>query len=111
MNKDMSKRFDDRFELESQGCSECGGYELIDKTEKRYPKGKYYCEYDLEKIKSFIQSEIDLAVAEDRKRIVLALEKIKKEVQRDHDGYPLIKSLENVGYNACLLDIIQLTNK
>lgn len=66
----MSKRFDDRFELESQGCSECGGYELIDKTEKRYPKGKYYCEQDLEKIKSFIQSEIDIAVKATEQRIL-----------------------------------------
>lgn len=56
--------FDEKFELESQGCSECGGFELIDKTEIRFPRGKYYCEYDLDKIKSFIDQIIDLAIAE-----------------------------------------------
>jgi hypothetical protein len=53
-NEDWEKEFDDRFELESQGCSECGGFELVDRREERYPKGKYHCEYDLEKIKDFI---------------------------------------------------------
>lgn len=55
--------FDEKFELESQGCSECGGFELIDKTEIRFPRGEYHCEYDLDKIKSFMDQIIDLAIA------------------------------------------------
>jgi hypothetical protein len=40
----MIDGFRDKFEYEDKGCSECGGSELIDKTEVRYPKGEYYCE-------------------------------------------------------------------
>jgi hypothetical protein len=55
---EREREFDKRFELESQGCSECGGFELIDKQEIRFPKGKYYCEFDLEKIKRWHSSSI-----------------------------------------------------
>lgn len=50
------EEFNNTFELESQGCSECGGTELIDKREIRFPKGKYYCEWDLKKIESFLST-------------------------------------------------------
>ena len=53
---DWEKEFDERFELLFEGCSECGGCELVDNLETRYPIGKYHCEYDLEKIKNFIKS-------------------------------------------------------
>lgn len=55
-DEEVGKMFDERFELEIVGCSECGGTELIDKTQLRYPKGSYHCEWGLEKIKSFITS-------------------------------------------------------
>jgi len=56
-SEDWEAEFDKIFELESQGCSECGGTELIDKREIRFPKGKYHCEWDLDKIKDFIRKE------------------------------------------------------
>jgi len=71
-NKYITKilaEFDERFELEAQGCSECGGFELIDKKEEQFPKGKYHCEYDLEKIKSFLSTKIAQAIAEERERV------------------------------------------
>jgi len=54
----MEERFAERFELESHGCSECGGFELIDKKEVRYPHGEYHCEYDFDKVLDFIKQEL-----------------------------------------------------
>ena len=65
------KLFRETFELENEGCSECGGFELIDKTQVRYPKGKYHCEYDLSKIESF-HSETTRLMVEEFKRILEA---------------------------------------
>lgn len=74
------EEFDKIFELEAQGCSECGGYELVDNRETRYPKGKYHCEYNLEKIKGFISriasSEYKRGV-EDRKKEIIELIKVR----------------------------------
>ncbi len=58
LTKEILEEFDEKFELESQGCSECGGDHLIDKTETRYPKGGYHKEYDLDKFKSFLQEVV-----------------------------------------------------
>jgi len=61
--EEIEREFNEKFELEYTGCSECGGSELIDKTEVRYPKGEYHCEYDLDKVKHFIsknrQADVD----------------------------------------------------
>ncbi len=67
--EDVIKKFDEKFELEPEGCSECGGFELIDKTEIKYPKGKYHCEYDLEKVKNFLISTIISIYKEELKEI------------------------------------------
>jgi hypothetical protein len=68
------EKFDEQFELESEGCSECGGFELIDKTEVRYPRGTYHCEFDLEKIKDFLLKSIDGAYEKFREEEIERLE-------------------------------------
>lgn len=65
-NKTWQERFDERFELEFDGCSECGGGNLIDKTQIRFPKGEYHQEWDLQTIKSFIKE-----LLQDRDREIL----------------------------------------
>jgi len=67
---DWEISFDEKFELESEGCFECGGFELIDKTMEKYPKGTYHCEYDLDKIKLFIRQLIAKEKGELVKKIV-----------------------------------------
>lgn len=91
----MEERFDARFELESEGCSECSGYNLIDKKEISYPIGKYFCEYNLNKIKSFIQQEIELAKKEERERIVRILKNLLEEEARygDTPEYDLLERI------------------
>jgi len=110
---DWSKEFDERFELESEGCSECGGFELIDKTIERYPNGSYHCEYDLVKIKSFISS---LLLQRDRELV----EKILKRKKGDWcENCKEVKGrLRQCGacrrqrvYNSALSDILNLIKK
>lgn len=74
-NKEWEERFDKKFELEEQGCSECGGFELVDHNELRYPKGKYHCEYDLDKIKLFISTELQKVKEETIKEVIEEIEK------------------------------------
>ncbi len=40
-----------------------------------------------------------------RNEIVEAMDRMEKEVETDHDDYPKVKSLENVGYNRALRDL------
>jgi len=67
------KEFDKSFEYESEGCSECSGYSLIDKTQTPYPHGTYHQEYDLQKIKAFIHHQLQKAREEERERIAQGL--------------------------------------
>jgi hypothetical protein len=67
--------FDEKFELEMTGCSECAGSELIDKTQIKYPEGKYHCEYDLEKIKLFLSQSNKRVVEATKKEIIEKIEK------------------------------------
>ena len=99
--------FDKRFELEAQGCSECGGFELIDKKEEQFPKGKYHCEYDLEKIKAFLITSIKQALAEEREKLV--------EVIRNQEGasLPDLYSMSDdiISKADLLASLDKLTNK
>lgn len=88
--KELSlKDFDEIFELESQGCLECGGFELIDKREIRYPKGEYHCEYDLEKIKAFITQELTTiaTVTEERVRKEMVEYRISWDIGNKDDDW------------------------
>lgn len=93
----MEERFDGTFELTSEGCSECGGFELIDKREIPYPKGKYHCEYDLDKIKSFIRSEVEAARREERDK---CMEIVANHVLEDDTNDEYVR-----GRRDCALDI------
>ena len=68
-DKEILEEFDEKFELEFNGCSECSGCELIDKTETPYPEGKYHCEWDLSKVKDFISKALQQARKEERARV------------------------------------------
>lgn len=59
--EELVEEFRGRFELENQGCSECGGFELVDMEETRYPKGEYHCEYDLEKVYDWLRKALTKA--------------------------------------------------
>jgi len=64
MKNNWREEFDKRFELQQQGCMECGGDYLVDLN---IPKGNgYFCEYDLSKIKDFIES----LLAEQKKELM-----------------------------------------
>lgn len=66
----------------------------------------------LESIKDFIQSEIDLAVAEDRKRIVEGIEDKKRLVFIDTSNpRNREKMWADNGYNEALRDILSLITK
>lgn len=106
------KSFDDKFELESEGCSECGGFELIDKTMERYPRGKYYCEYDLEKIKDFIRDLLSshLTLLEGKEIVICSGIKLKDGrvlrchrhgdgmLNAHHNGWELAEGTEQQGF-------------
>lgn len=68
--QERERLFKEKFELESEGCSECGGFELIDTTKVRYPRGDYHCEYDLNGVRQFNQETIKLI-----------LEKVVEEIE------------------------------
>lgn len=80
-----SDEFDEKFELESQGCSECGGFELIDKTEIRYPESEYHCEFDLDKVKSFISKVEKEAEERAYQRAVEEVGKSKDDAYHERD--------------------------
>lgn len=110
--KEIEDRFDNRFTLESQGCSECGGFELIDNSEIRFPKGTYYCEYDLEKIKSFIAQILQ----EEKERLVGEIDKIRLFTPPDRSGSPMftlkdVTAPHNRGFNSAVDKVINLIKK
>lgn len=109
--KEEEKEFDKRFKLESQGCSECGGFELIDNEEVRYPKGKYHCEYDLDKIKLFNRQHRRQLV----RKVVEILDEWSDDKKIDTDGdadapegdQDFIRG-KQYGYNLALSDLSSL---
>ena len=62
--ENWKEEFDKRFELLSQGCSECGGDYLVDLAVPK--ESGYFCEYDLHKIKDFIST----LLAEERNKVL-----------------------------------------
>lgn len=84
-----SDEFDEKFELESQGCSECGGFELIDKTEIRYPESEYHCEFDLDKVKSFISKVEKEAEERAYQRAVEEIKKSFEKLDEVEQSYPM----------------------
>lgn len=80
LKEETAREFDEKFEYESEGCSECGGFQLIDLKEVRFPKGKYYCEYDLEKVKSFLLSAQQQAYNLAMERVKESLDIVWKEM-------------------------------
>jgi hypothetical protein len=96
---ELREEFNKRFELESEGCSECGGFELVDLNETRYPKGKYHCEYDLDKIADWWLEKRDQELAELEKELdgmYLGFNQPSKFHNRQQDG----------AYNHALADIL-----
>lgn len=98
--KEQRKEFNNKFELEAQGCSECGGFELIDKTKIKFPKGQYHCEFDLEavfewhiaQLKKFIDQEIERKKVKKKElpQIKELPEKYKDNLQVNSETMPII---------------------
>lgn len=99
-NKTIREEFEEKFELERQGCSECGGFELVDKTEIRYPQGKYHCEYDLDKVISFIEKTL-LAQVEEIEDMVEG-RKVPPPTKNDDSIYPIVVDAQNKLINDLL---------
>jgi len=102
--KKQRKEFNNRFELEAQGCSECGGFELIDKTKIRFPKGKYYCEFDLEAVFEWHMTQLKKFIDQEIER--------KNGMRKEIPPYGNLSQLRiNCAYNECLdEDITHLTS-
>lgn len=67
------------------------------------------------KLKSFLQSEIDMAVAENNQRIVEMIEGMKTEEGQTEECEDVLAMNyligENKGYNDCLQEILTKLNK
>lgn len=85
------EEFREKFELRMNGCSECGGADLLFRDKN---------EYDLEVIESFIQT----ALTEQLDELEKEVEKIKRV------GNPEFETNQDFGFNQAISEIKQLIN-
>ena len=92
--ENWKEEFDKRFELLSQGCSECGGDYLVDLAVPK--ESGYFCEYDLHKIKDFIST----LLAEERNKVLSEVEKsfenLHEEYTVDYTNHDILKIINNL---------------
>ena len=89
--ENWKEEFDKRFELLSQGCSECGGDYLVDLAVPK--ESGYFCEYDLHKIKDFIST----LLAEKRNKVLSEVEReVEKKQYYSDDGQQYVTSIEDI---------------